>query len=369
MSSEQVETVFYRFGTESVSWIAECPWTAGLCYGTESGHVLIPGLASHHPRRVTEAINGIAFVDSLMGLSTRSEIVIYGRDAAAHKLLLKAELPHGAHGIIATGKSGFAVPLGAEGLLFLDRCSDNTVSSQRLEVSEPLLNCYQVTYLDGDDFRNVIACAGRSAGLWGVSRESRGESVQLAEHPLPGLDVIDVCSLQSSEWPLAVAALSRDRQILLTRSVMERSPMSLSLPGIQGTAYEIVSAKGHIIVLTSRELVVIPDVATSFLRGESLSRRIPFQTMTMEASDAFLTYSTSLLLLRDDEVQEIALDRLTAEPQATRQVVSTGLVNGSEVSDARTGTITRENHSAELAVRGPTTPAPRRPLAVSTASD
>jgi hypothetical protein len=55
-------------------------------------------------------------------------------------------------------------------------------------------------------------------------------------------------------------------------------------------------------LLTDRGFFVLPNLASRFLRGESLEDNISISTMPTDASDAFLLGSDTVLLLEDSIV-------------------------------------------------------------------
>ena len=63
----------------------------------------------------------------------------------------------------------------------------------------------------------------------------------------PGLDIVDVCGLKSEPYPLAAAALGIDRAVYLIRDVRDAgSTPTLRFPGLEGTAYRLLSSQGHL---------------------------------------------------------------------------------------------------------------------------
>ncbi len=92
---------------EEVTWAGESPWYGRYCLGTESGKLLLVEDSGAQVKVLfeevlaEEAINGVAFWSDFIGVSTRSEVVVYHRDRS-DKLDLVCAGPGGAHGIVAT---------------------------------------------------------------------------------------------------------------------------------------------------------------------------------------------------------------------------------------------------------------------------
>lgn len=110
--------------------------------------------------------------------------------------------------------------------------------------------------------------------------------------------------------------MSRDRVIFFIRNVLEeQSPSIVSLSGLRGTAYTLMSAQGHLFLLTDRELVIMPDLAAQFLRGEAFGPEIAISTIRVDASEAFLLRDESILLIEGDSiVSKIDIPEMVGTP-------------------------------------------------------
>jgi hypothetical protein len=68
---------------EEITCAGECPWNNRYCFGTESGKVVfLVGSDAGQPELTTEsvsneAINDVAFWKNLVGITTRSEVLVY----------------------------------------------------------------------------------------------------------------------------------------------------------------------------------------------------------------------------------------------------------------------------------------------------
>ena len=120
-------------------------------------------------------------------------------------------------------------------------------------------------------------------------------------HHFEGHDLVDVCSLNDPCHPLAVACVSRDRAIFFLRDVLEdRTPIAMNDCGLQGTAYTLLSAQGHLFLLTDRELIVMPSAAARFLRGESFDQPTEIKIIPVNAAEAFLLRDRFVLLIEEN---------------------------------------------------------------------
>src|SRR5262249_11758168 len=113
-----------QFPGETITWVGESSWNPlfPFCFGTEDGQIRLHSLAGQGgrpPLRVVEsgeAINGVADVNDLMAVSTRSEVVFFRLDpSGSAREVYRYE--GGAHGVISTPSGRMIAPLGPNGLL------------------------------------------------------------------------------------------------------------------------------------------------------------------------------------------------------------------------------------------------------------
>jgi hypothetical protein len=177
--------------------------------------------------------------------------------------------------------------------------------------SDETLNFYKVVRLGKCGRGDAFACAVRQHGILGVTLSENIDLGSGDAHTFPGLDVVSVCSLASPDWPLAAAGLGLDRTILLSRNVLEaQRPQTLRFDNLEGTAYTILSTNGHLFILTSTSLAIVLDVASSFLKGEALDGPTTIRQWPIRAVDIYLAYDRWLLLVLEDRVISVSIDRL-----------------------------------------------------------
>jgi hypothetical protein len=317
---------------QHISWAGECPWTKGLCFGCEDGKLLI--LPADMGRReesiaeqkvASEAINGIAFVGDNVGITSRNEVIIgYRKDV---KNLSLGAYEHtfrgGAHGIVGSSQDAFLAPIGVDGLLMVNLLAGHRISISIARNHEVPLNFYRLVRLGDGPAGEVFACAARTDGLLAASFADGTLAGPLIGHHFNGHDIVDVCPLNDPQFPLAAICLSRNRGLFFVQSVLENhAPVALSYRELKGTAYSLLSAQGHVFVLTDEEFSVLPGLATRFLRNEELVNEIQLTTMPTDASEIFLRNGESVLRLEDSIVVEIEISELLKDGANTDATVS-----------------------------------------------
>ncbi len=65
-------------------------------------------------------------------------------------------------------------------------------------------------------------------------------------------------------------------------------------------AYTLLSAQGHLLLLTEEDLVAFPELAARFLRGDSLDCPLSVVSSPVNAAEAFLLGNHSILLIEED---------------------------------------------------------------------
>jgi hypothetical protein len=320
-----------KFPNHEVSWVGECPWTRGLCYGTEEGKLLISTeedfgkIATLDLVKSGEVINGVAFAhENLLAASTRDEVVFYRHPTESEPLNLIPVGPTfdgGAHGIVATSAGCFVAPFDYNGLLLMDVRSDQTYTQRIMKPSGGEHNFYKLARLGMSERGDVFACALRKGGLLGMMLPHHRGPEQPVAHLFQGLDVIDVCSLKDPSHPFASACLGIDRTIVLTRNILEDvTSLALNFDVLEGTAYTVLTAKGHLFILTSESLVTLPNLVSRFLAGDSLNGPMSFLVSVVRAVDAYLAYDRWILLELPEGVARLEVDQLVLSNDNTQTV-------------------------------------------------
>jgi hypothetical protein len=306
---QRIEEQFHKIPGLDVSWVGECPWTKNLCFAGEDGSlVFLPGPEAAEgtgPLTVqpaTDTINAVAFAGEFIAISSRNEVLV-GKRVSGHDPRLDF-FPHsfigGAHGVEASHRGAFLAPIGDLGLLILNY-DDGQVDAQIAWHQDARLNFYRLTRLGNGPDGEVFAAAARRDGLAAVNFADGTLSGPMIHHQFRGHDIVDVCSLNDPRYPLAAACVSRERTIFLMRDVLgTEAPVTLNYGGFEGTAYTLLSAQGHLLLLTDRELIAFPDLAPRFLQGDSLDRPLAIVSSPVNAADAYLLGDHSVLLIEED---------------------------------------------------------------------
>ena len=176
----------------------------GYCFGTESGKVVFldpsdDGKAEQADFKVSdEAINGVAFWQDLVGITTRSEVLIYSTPLSGLGALFIGGSTGGAHGIIATPRGRLLAPMDTAGL----SCFDGEKASSRQgwieRPAQGVRNDYKVVYLGEWHGNEILACATRTDGLARMEIGAR-DANRVVSLSAPSVDLIDVCSLRSKD--------------------------------------------------------------------------------------------------------------------------------------------------------------------------
>jgi hypothetical protein len=217
----------------------------------------------------------------------------------------------GAHGIVATPDGQFLAPLGTEGILCIDVSGDAGPRLWTEHSGNAEHDYYSLRYLSSDHERSTLVCAARTDGLVTIPFEIERADGKIAGLTAPGVDFIDVCSLRSSEYPYAVAALCHDGSLIfvLDATTYEHK-QTLRFNGFKGTPYSILSAQGHIFVLTSAEMIVMPKLASRYLNREALDRPLHYLRKPVTAVEAFIHRDRDLMVVVDDGVDFFEISRL-----------------------------------------------------------
>ncbi len=297
-----------HFDDFEISWAGENPLTGEFWFGSDDGRYRTSNnsgpLDPVSPSG--EAVNGIAFSSQGIAVTTRSDVglIVLDDDGLAHKAIFDG----GAHGVIATSSGGFVAPLGRNGLLTMKPIPGPEQILATSKVDDTRTNFYKLAHCTGDGKTDLIVGASRTEGLAIMELNSLEDRINPGRtHFLqkPGLDVVDVCSLNSSQWPRAVAWLGIDRSIYLSRDVLNVGPSkSIRISKLRGKAYSILHDRGHLFLLTSDAFYVFPDLVTRFLSGnlEGGSTRVLAQ-YTQPFDDMYIASNNLLFAINGDIFQ------------------------------------------------------------------
>jgi hypothetical protein len=325
---------------KTICWAGLCPWTQTLCFGTDDGYFGIEGPEDSNNMLLIpigrEAINGIAFSGSYVGFSSREHVSIAETNAAGDIGVMSEVHDGGAHGVLSRPGGRFLAPLGDEGLLVVTPEVDGMIESGVARPPHAPLNLYRVVRL-GFASDELYACAARRDGVVVVKLLNDSISAPRIHH-FADHDIVDIASIATPQYPRGVVALSRNRDISLFRDIVSgQKPEVLSFSELRGSAYCLLATQGHVFVLTDKELISFPHLATRFLQGEDLQTVTEVSFLDREAEDAFMVGENQIVLTLTDRAVSYNVRDLV-EPAN-----DTGDVNGQAAASA-----TRQEQFAPL---------------------
>jgi tetratricopeptide (TPR) repeat protein len=300
-----------------VCWAGPSPLGGGLCFGSTDGMILfadeeglpLPTIKPGKGSVAMEAINGLVRVGTWVVVSTRADMNFWplpGTEGGNDK---GWAAQYGAHGVGTTPGGHVIAPLGRNGIMVIEPPFRPETPPTALGDTREALYIYRVIGLRSHAGTEVIACAARTAGIAAGEFSGPQTTHKMKTAAFEGLDVIDVCRLDSEGKSLAVAALSRDGSVILFRDVLAtEKPLTMKFKKVQGTAYRVLSHRGELYVLTSRGVYVLGKLAARFL-ADQLHDGVVTQilTMPMDAVDANLA-GHWLLVVMPDEVRRFDAD-------------------------------------------------------------
>lgn len=301
-----------------ISCAVEAHLAEFLCIGTENGKIgyltLNGGIGSAPSeggqgrpvlRDVApsgDAINGIAFSGQYCAVTTRSDIVVgqVGRTASI-------VLDMGAHDVVATPSGGFVASRGIEGLVFLDP-SQAAFASRPWKIPGKPLYLYKLACLGRRESDDVFVSAARKDGIATIIRQGRTGRFQL--RTIPGLDVVSVCTLGSSRHPNAIAAIATDLSLILIRDGLTLAERKIfNLGSGRETAYRVLRAQGHLVVLTDSRVILLKDFVSWVVDETSGGDMVVFE-YEVQAVDASIAFDRWLLIVEPDGLKIIDINEM-----------------------------------------------------------
>jgi hypothetical protein len=268
-----------------------------------------------------EAINGIACSGFSLAVSTRREIMLRTWTAATPDRWAVAGVPHGARGITAVPSGCCVAPLGRSGVMILQPTAQPDQPVGVITSDKERMYFYRVIALPGRDGQDLLVCAMRQGGI-GITEVLWGQATyNLRVATFPGLDLVDVCAVGGPPEAPAVAGVGRDGSLFLVRDALrDKNPVTMRFDTVQGTAYRILSARGHIFVLTSRGLFGLMNLGAILVQGLPSGKFVtPVRVIPMEAVDANMVGDRWMLIVMADEVLKFDVSLIEGDiPQGLR---------------------------------------------------
>jgi hypothetical protein len=316
MNSRNLNIQRYSVTGQEISWAGECPWTGTHCFGTEDGGFFmppdVPDTSSSEGRVVAGAVNGVAFFDNVVAFSSPEEVTLWSRDRNDPPLLRKLDCSFtgGAHGITASPQGGFIATLADDGLLFLNVDRKEAVRTRIARHVSDSLYFYKIVPLVSQPAHELFLCAARRGGLLAIKVKNRTRKMTGIHHSFGAHDIIDVCPLNSPEYPLGAACLSHSGGIFIVPNVLSNDrPLQVRDPVLKGTGYSLVAVKSHLFVLTDEQLVCMPNALTRIAADARLDCSL---IMPISASEMFLI-GAHIVVLADGEAHFIEIADLVGE--------------------------------------------------------
>lgn len=299
----------------AVSWAGSGPSPADFCLGSEDGRILFTGesfLALCSPGKGSisgEAINGVAFSGEYIAVTTRADFTI-GKpqfDRTTNKVV---NLPCGAHGVVSTPSGCFALAMGRKGIGLIRADSMPGDAIGILASGKEEVCVHRVIAQRGRNEKDLLVCAAGRGGI-GITEVRWGDkTVDMRVAGFKGVDVVDVCAVDSEPQTPAVAAVGRDGTLIVVRDAFhERTAACIKFKATKGTAYRLLSRGEDLFLLTSHALYVVKQLAARLASGpsdETLAADI--MTFPLEAVDANIAHDRWLLVLTADEILKGDLD-------------------------------------------------------------
>ena len=307
----------------AITWAGANPFGEGFCFGSETGNLVLTDTMGR-PRSVLgqasasgEAINGVAFLQNWLAVTTRKDISFIAPMLLDRQHLQALVISGGAPDVVVAPSSGyFVIPQGRAGVMFVKpgMTEEEPVTISKGEKHG--LNYCRVVALKGEKENDLIVCAGRRGGLGFADFQEGIQGHLLHIVKFDQLDIVDVCSIRTREQPLAVAAVGRDGSLILFRDIRtDKKPIALKFHGVKGTVYRVLSAGGNIYLLTSNGLFALFQLADKFHQGLSpVEHPTHVLRIPIEAADANMVEQKWLLATGVDDLFKFDVHKMPRSP-------------------------------------------------------
>jgi hypothetical protein len=304
----------------AVSWAGENPLGEGFCFGSETGHLMLtdtlgkPVASLGEATESNEAVNGVAFSQNWIAVTTRSDINFIGPWLRGGREQRGVVIYQSALDVVVAPQSGqFVIPLGPAGIMVVKpgiTDKDPVIISRSNKIN---LTFSRLLALPGPAGTDLIVCAGRRGGLGFTEFREGMRGHTLISVKLENLDLVDLCSMGG----LTVAATAKDGSLVLFRDILtDRNPQTVKFKGVEGTVYRLLYVRGDLFLLTSKGLYGLFGLAEQFLNDKG-RRQFNSETLRIpiEASDANIVRGKWLLAVGVDFVFRFDLEKMPKSPQ------------------------------------------------------
>jgi len=311
-SRSAIRATFHRLQDQEISWVGECPWTQSLGFGCESGRFFAETGSGIEALDVADdSINGVAFSGAVATFTSRESVTVvqrkHGGSLDAEPLLRSRD---GAHGVAASRHPTFFAAQGALGVLAI-RAMSGKCELRRIQRENEPFSAYQVVKIAQKDDVEFYAVAARSGGMLVFSYRDDWDISPARGHSFGGHDIVSITSLNHESFPLGIAALSLQGELIIIPDVTRgTNPGVVRFDELAGVPYAVSALRGHIIVLTSSELIVVTDVVQPLADGTYSNRQQHSWVVPVQASDIFSDGIQRIFLTTDGDVDEFQVDDL-----------------------------------------------------------
>lgn len=310
-----------KFDLEA-SWAGLCPWTLTRCFGDYDGRVLIEAASADSkvnfdsiPQSLASAINGIAFTESAMAVSSPTNLWIGQRQlGSGMQFGAQKMFNFGSHDIISTSSGKFYAPINIDGFLVIELSTQGSIKDKSISIIESGVpyNFYKLTAIASDEQGDLLVGSTLDKGIVILKVSSSNELISCYNYSVPGVSIIDVVSLNGSCLPYGVVCLSRNHGLIFIEDVTrEPTPKQLKIPDMPVGAYSLAYVQGHLFVLTDKNLVFIPQIAKQFSDPSQVDGGIDMSFEPCEATDIFAVGESELAIC-EKQVSLIEIDDLTS---------------------------------------------------------
>jgi hypothetical protein len=325
MKTPSISNRFLRVVGDEITWAGNSPWGDEICFGTDSGGLLVPVPGTNYQEAVwlvqelDDTVNGVAFAERFAVVSTPSRLAIVDTHATRKDQSLVTILPGGAHDVISLDANRFLAPAGPNGLLLIDVSPDRRVEFNVLSSTQGRLSFYRAALLASRNSELLVGCAGRDDGILAINLHDRAtEQTMLLNHTFRNLDAVDVIGSGRDDMPCGAIGLGSDGELLITKDLLQERPRIVQLPDMPGRAYTLRSLRNHLVLLTSSSLNILRDF---FVRLPELVRgscdNLDGVTFDVQASEIYVVQDRFVLIEVDDGVRildiEGVFDALSSE--------------------------------------------------------
>lgn len=314
--SASFQHVEIKIPSFEVSWAGRSPVGTGFCYGSEDGKIAFSdenGVGFTYPESISEsgeAVNGVAAFENWFVVSTRAEMTAWSLPTEA-KPESKTLIPHGSYGILQTKSNRFLAPIGLDGIAEIQPTRAERLDVTLHDIDEKKVHVYRLAAapaIDGDLI--AAACRFDGVGFCKCSTDGMQSLFQIAT--VEAIDVVDVCSIATSTFPSAFAAVGKNGTLIFVKKPFTNIvPLTTKYKKVTGTAYRILSCRGHVFVLTSDGIFMLANIVDQMFGNKGRKRSTThIFVIPLEAVDMNLYLDKWLLVIMPDAVWRIDIEQI-----------------------------------------------------------